>query len=918
MAIVPLPASTIHLIGSAQVLTTPLSLVKELIDNALDAKATSIDILISQNTLDKIEVRDNGHGIPTDDLDSLGRRGHTSKMRSFEELKAVGGVSLGFRGEALASAVQLAEVTVTTRTEGEPVATSVKLNAPGGIDQQTRTSHPVGTTISVTSFFEKIPVRKQTALKQAPKALVKIKELLQAYALARPSIRLSLKITKGNKGSWSFTPRPKDGMREAVSLVIGREAATQCVEKSMAFPEVQGAEGIEEDCDERHELEKPLGTIDGRFLVNAFLPKPNADLSKVDQGQFISVDSRPVSHEKGTMKKIVTIFKFYLKGALSDGFEKLKTPFLRLDIRCPIASYDPNVEPAKDDVIFGNESIVLESLEKLFKDVYGDPKTLRSVPSPHQITTNKLDDFESRLLRKSSQPASEASVSMQGSPPVPEKSPEPSVILLSVKDMRSNENNHVAAAEEIHYGPVDGNRRRWEFDLFKGYTEEVEDAQRLTRPNKIFFPAPSLASDEVAQVNPKNPLNPWVIAKLTAPVHHRSGQDHTPSSSEVKAIQQPCVAHPLTPQHSSDPLLLDSDESPLSTAPSRPKQTFRNEDLQSLQLAVSNSSYRRATVTDSNSAPLQIRRRSLPTDPEEDLIVVAESPQWLSRNDFVVARDVMEAPLTSPPVTQRQKGAQRARDPNRPFVPPLRTTENREIQDGLHQAKLPATFFASRSTQSGKDVQPTQSEASLDLAWAMDFEQRKEEATRRRREEIRASRLAAEQSKMAETFQSSPYKNRYNAAIAALEAGPSSSSKSSGQEKVPFKTSLPDHDPRAYLMRRQKSISGRASTPGGPPELMRAKSTRLPLERIPVEETVHNLLLTIPTDLKDLRGDAAVLTKFDMYVFRGTLSPGLVMKAADTPAVARRLQEAVIRWKQTDAGKIYEVEYNLSNLLNIK
>src|SRR6266536_1233101 len=144
MAITPLPEETIHLLGSAQALTTPLSLVKELIDNALDAKATSVDILISANTLDKIEVRDNGHGIPEEDLDALGRRGHTSKLRSFEELRTIGGVSLGFRGEALASAVQLGEVSVTTRTVSDPVATTVKLKALGGIGQRTRTSHAVG------------------------------------------------------------------------------------------------------------------------------------------------------------------------------------------------------------------------------------------------------------------------------------------------------------------------------------------------------------------------------------------------------------------------------------------------------------------------------------------------------------------------------------------------------------------------------------------------------------------------------------------------------------------------------------------------------------------------------------------------------------------------------------------------------
>jgi DNA mismatch repair protein MutL len=220
MAITALPEATIHLLGSAQVLTTPTSLIKELVDNSLDARATSINILVSSNTLDKLEVRDNGHGIPQEDLNALGRRGHTSKLRSFEELKFLGGVTLGFRGEALASAVQLGEVSITTRTDAESIANKVKLEAPGRIEDQSHTSHPVGTTVSVLNFMAKLPVRKKTFEKEAAKTLVKINELLRAYALARPFIKFSLKVTKSGKGSWSYVPRPNGDIRAAVSQGI--------------------------------------------------------------------------------------------------------------------------------------------------------------------------------------------------------------------------------------------------------------------------------------------------------------------------------------------------------------------------------------------------------------------------------------------------------------------------------------------------------------------------------------------------------------------------------------------------------------------------------------------------------------------------------------------------------------------------
>ena len=87
MAIHPLPQETIRLLSSSVKLTNPCDVLKELVDNAIDAEATSIDVVVSANTLDKIVVRDNGHGIPLEDLDLLGRRGHTSKLRSFEELQ---------------------------------------------------------------------------------------------------------------------------------------------------------------------------------------------------------------------------------------------------------------------------------------------------------------------------------------------------------------------------------------------------------------------------------------------------------------------------------------------------------------------------------------------------------------------------------------------------------------------------------------------------------------------------------------------------------------------------------------------------------------------------------------------------------------------------------------------------------------
>ena len=132
MPIAPLPETTIRAIGSSQVLTDSASAVKELVDNALDAQASSIVVEVSTNALDVIQVKDNGHGIAPEDRALVCQRYCTSKIRDFNDVSKIGGTSLGFRGEALASAAEISgSIVVTTRVEGERVATSLTFDRSG-------------------------------------------------------------------------------------------------------------------------------------------------------------------------------------------------------------------------------------------------------------------------------------------------------------------------------------------------------------------------------------------------------------------------------------------------------------------------------------------------------------------------------------------------------------------------------------------------------------------------------------------------------------------------------------------------------------------------------------------------------------------------------------------------------------------
>ncbi|CAJ2501441.1 Uu.00g042940.m01.CDS01 [Anthostomella pinea] len=332
-----LPETTTRLLSSYAVITSPVTLVKELLDNAIDAKATSVDVLMSANTVAKIQVRDDGVGIHPDDYDALGRRGHTSKLRDLVQLRTVAGKSLGFRGEALASANSMANITVTTKTSSEPIAAILHINpGEGGVAKQQPTSAPVGTTVCVTGLFGQIPVREQTMVKEAKKTLDKIQELLRTYAMARPQLRLSFKVLQMPTKNWSYAPNRDATIKEAI---IQLESA-----------------GIVASCSLK------LSTLPSGYTLEAFIVKPDVDRHKAaSTHRYFSVDGRPIT-AKGTMKKILAIYKEHL-GDIND-------PFIRLNIVCPPGNYDANIEPSKDGILFAEEEVGLDGFRSLCTEVY--------------------------------------------------------------------------------------------------------------------------------------------------------------------------------------------------------------------------------------------------------------------------------------------------------------------------------------------------------------------------------------------------------------------------------------------------------------------------------------------------------------------------------------------------------------------
>ena len=136
MSISLLPQSTVQVLISSQAITNSTSLIKELVENSLDANASSVAVEISANALDIVQVKDNGYGIAPEGRDQLARRNCTSKIRSLEDLANIGGRFLGFRGVALASAAEMSGgLFISTQIDCEPVGEVLSFDRRGNIQR---------------------------------------------------------------------------------------------------------------------------------------------------------------------------------------------------------------------------------------------------------------------------------------------------------------------------------------------------------------------------------------------------------------------------------------------------------------------------------------------------------------------------------------------------------------------------------------------------------------------------------------------------------------------------------------------------------------------------------------------------------------------------------------------------------------
>ncbi len=208
-------------IAAGEVVERPANVVKELLENSIDAGATEIRVEAREGGRRLLRVSDNGHGIPAAEIPLAFERHATSKLNTVDDLNHI--ATFGFRGEALYSIAAVSQVTFTSRHVEQPFATSVRVEG-GVLQSPALAGAPVGTTVTVENIFYNVPAR-QKFLRSAATESGQIAAIIQRYALAYPDRRFSFV----NEGRLVFQSTGSGDLRDVLIMLYGRDNAQQMV-----------------------------------------------------------------------------------------------------------------------------------------------------------------------------------------------------------------------------------------------------------------------------------------------------------------------------------------------------------------------------------------------------------------------------------------------------------------------------------------------------------------------------------------------------------------------------------------------------------------------------------------------------------------------------------------------------------------
>jgi len=325
---------TIGQIAAGEVVERPLSVVKELVENAIDAGARRVQVNVERGGLDVIEVIDDGGGIEPDDLAMAVRRHATSKLAAADDLESIG--TLGFRGEGLASIAAVARVEVVSRRPDAEIGARIRTHAEEAGEREPAAA-PVGTRVRAEGLFENVPVRREY-LRAASAEFNRISSWLSMFALAYPGVTFALR--HDGKDVWTMPASPDVAQR--LAMVFGTAAADALIPLGADAPGLNGT-------------------------LSGFISSPGNDRGD-RRMQILFVNGRLL---RSTL----------LAGAWTAGYSTFamtgRHPYGVLFLDVPPDHVDPNVHPTKSDVRLRFGTQVFDAVKRAIATTLRDRAALR-------------------------------------------------------------------------------------------------------------------------------------------------------------------------------------------------------------------------------------------------------------------------------------------------------------------------------------------------------------------------------------------------------------------------------------------------------------------------------------------------------------------------------------------------------------
>ena len=323
MPIRVLPPQQAARIAAGEVVERPASVVKELVDNALDSGARSVTVEIRGGGLELIRVVDDGCGIPPDEAPLAFQRFATSKLPADGSLDSI--TTLGFRGEALPSIAAVAGVTLVTRTAEHSAGTLVEVTG-GEVVRVAPQGNPPGTSVAVRGLFRSVPARLKF-LRSASAESARAQTVVQQFALAFPEVRFRVEV----EGKGAFTSPGSGSLRDACAAVYGGKLAQSLLEAAS---------------EDENDPDSPS--------IQGLISPP--DVSRSTRGQISLLVNR-----RWIQSRALT---FALEEAYQGFLMERRHPLAVVHIGVPPQDIDVNVHPSKLEVRFRQEREVFSTLQR--------------------------------------------------------------------------------------------------------------------------------------------------------------------------------------------------------------------------------------------------------------------------------------------------------------------------------------------------------------------------------------------------------------------------------------------------------------------------------------------------------------------------------------------------------------------------